>query len=267
MDRRLVMVLLSFLVLSCSSPEEKDYDVAMKEVNQGHYRTSLTYFDRVLKRSPESDLALAAAREGARVCIFDLKDFKKATTYFRHLILHSTDSKEIESVQKQLAEVYFENMADYGQAVIEYNKLLGMNLPFSERAQYKISLARSYFYLGQFSQAESEIDDLLKERLQDSMKFNALNMKGNVLVARKQFAPAAEVYKAILKDFPERSQQEHIGLQLAVCYEESQDFAAAIRTLEAMKSTYKPAEYIELRIKRLQERMRNQPGARGRYRK
>ena len=88
-------------------------------------------------------------------------------------------------------------------------------------------------------------------------------LKGNVQVAGKKFSEAAGIFRALIKEFPERSRQENIGLQLAVCEEERQDYRSAIAVLEDLKNSYQPKEYIELRIKRLQERAKNQPGAKG----
>lgn len=262
--KRILWVLFVFLgVVACSSPEERDLERANSEVKKGHARTSITYFERVLKRNPSSPSALQAAREGARVSVFELKDFKKAILFYRHLILYSQDSKEREQAQKDLANVAFDNLNDYEMAAAEYSKLLGLNLPFAEKAKFQIALARSYFYMGRFEQSESEIDALLKERLQEATRFSALTLKGNILVSKKMFAAAAEIYQRVLKEFPERSKDENVALQLAVCYEEDQDFRSAIHVLENTKASTSNLDYVELRIKRLQERLRNQPGARG----
>lgn len=263
LKRRLTLFLIPFLFAACTGPEERDLKKGMSDVGRGYFRISLSSFDRALKRDPAAPAALAAAREGARVAIFELKDYKKAVDYLRHLILHSQDPAEREQAQKQLASLYFENLQDYPRAIAEYSHLLATNPPFAEKAKYQISIARSYFYLGQFTQAESEVDDLLKERLSAQVKFDAWSLKGTILVARKQFAKAAEIYKSVMSEFPDRSREENIALQLAVCYEESQDFKAAVAVLEGLRESYRPAEYIELRIKRLQERIRNQPGAKG----
>ncbi|MBX2988106.1 MAG: tetratricopeptide repeat protein [Bdellovibrionaceae bacterium] len=251
-------------LVACSSPLERDLKDGFSQVEQEHYRIALSTFERVLKRAPESDEAIAASKEAARVSVFELKDFKKAAFFNRHLVLHAKDPKIRENAQKQLAAIYFDNLNDYEKAVQEYSKLLAMPLPTAEWAKFKIALARSYFYMGQFKQAESEVDDLLKEKIEAVTKFSALNLKGNILVAQKQFSTAAEIYKQLMRDFPERSRQENVALQLAVCYEENQDFRSAIQVLHDLKpGGSMSADYLELRIKRLQERMRNQPGAKG----
>ncbi len=77
---------------------------------------------------------------------------------------------------------------------------------------------------------------------------------------------AADIFKTLIQKFPEKSIQENVALMLAVCYEENMDFKSAIAILEEHRNKYSPPEYIELRIKRLQERLKNAPGAKG-YRK
>lgn len=263
MKKLATLILVSLLASSCSPPEERELNSGMKLSSSGDSRAALDVFDRVLKRAPDSSSATAAAREGARLSLFVLKDYKRAARYLRALVLRASDATERQSAEKQLAAVYFENLQNYAQAVIEFNRLLAMNPPFLERVHDQMMMARANFYLGEFQQAESEVDDLLKERLQPQPKFEALMLKGNVQVAGKKFSEAAGIFRALIKEFPDRSRQENIGLQLAVCEEERQDYRSAIAVLEDLKDSYQPKEYIELRIKRLQERAKNQPGAKG----
>lgn len=261
--KKLWIVSTAFFLLSCTPPEARDFNRATDEAKKSHHRIALSYFDRVLKRDQEGDWGLRAAREGARISVFELKDYKKAGEYLRHLVLHSSDPIELEQAQRQLADVYFENLNDYAKAYAEFSKLLTMKLSSIERAKIQIKMARASFYLGDFRQAESEVETVLANPLESVTRFQALTLKGNILVAQKQYAKAAEIYQLALKDFPDLAREEHVHLQLAVCFEEDQRYRDAIATLEAIRTTYQPPEYIELRIKRLQEKIRNQPGAKG----
>lgn len=252
---------------SCSPPEAREYQKGLREVESKHFHIAVSHFDHVLKRAPESESAIAAAREGSRIASLELKDFKKAIEYDRHLVLYSKDAAERILAQKRIATTYFENLQEYSKAANEYNKLLAMPLSTADKAKGKISLSRSYFYSEEFNQAESEIQDLLRERLDPDSRFAALALRGSILVARKDFKPAVELLRGLVKSDPERSKRENIGMQLVVSLEENHDYKEAVQVLESMKATYEPKEYIELRIKRLQEKVRNQPGARGLGRK
>jgi tetratricopeptide (TPR) repeat protein len=250
-------------IAACSSQEAADFRNAEKANDQGHYSDAMANFDKVVKRNSGSKVTVDAAREGARVAFFEVKDYEKAIYFHQFLVLNSADERERVESQKQIATIYFNNLQNYQKAIIEFSKLQQMHLNDYEQALNKINLARAQYYLNNFFQAESEIDSLLKLRSDDNIRFNATMLKGNILVARKDFVKAAELFKGLMHDFPSKSVAENVALTLAVCYEENNDFKSAIATLETLRGVYKPPEYIELRIKRLQERLRNAPGAKG----
>lgn len=257
------LLALLFALSACSSQEEADYKQAQKAMAQGHYRIALNSLDRVIKRNSSSKLPLEAARDAARISYFEIKDFQKAVQYHHFIVLHSKDEKERLESQRQIAAIYFNNLQNYPRAIIEYSKLQQMPHTDLEAAQYKMNVARAQYYQNNFFQAESEIDSLLKLKGDETTRFSALMLKGNILVARKDFTKAADIFKELIQDFPEKSIQENVALILAVCYEENFDFKSALAVLEAHRGKYNPPEYIELRIKRLQERMKNAPGAKG----
>lgn len=260
---RIFLMALVLALSACSSQEEADYKQAQKEMAQEHYRIALSYFDRVIKRNNPTKYPLEAARDAARISFFEIKDFNKTIEYHHFIVLHSPDEKERLESQKQIAAIYFNNLQNYQQSIIEYSKLQQMPHTDLEAAQYKMNVARAQYYQNNFFQAESEIDSLLKLKGDDNTRFSAMMLKGNILVARKDFVKAADIFKTLITKYPEKSSQENVALILAVCYEENMDFKSAIAVLEENRAKYSPQEYIELRIKRLQERMKNAPGAKG----
>lgn len=260
---RFFLIFILFVSSACSSQEQADYKQAQKEIYQQHYRIGLSLLDRVIKRNASSDLPLIAAREAARISFFEIKDFDKAIQYHRFIILHSPNEKERLESQRQIAAIYFNNLQNYQLSIVEYSKLQEMPHTDLEAAQYKMNMARAQYYLNNFFQAESEIDALLKLKSDDNIRFSALMLKGNILVGKKDFKAAAEIFKGLLQNFPEKANQENVPLTLAVCHEENLDFNSAIAVLEQYRNKYSQQEYIELRIKRLKERMKNAPGAKG----
>ncbi len=250
--------------MSCSAPEEHDFKEAQKNSKRGDYKVALGYLDRIVKRnSPNTSYGLEAAREAFKLSFYELKNYPKAVNYLRFLVLHSGDQKERLESQKQIASIYFNDLQDYQASIIEYSKLQQMPHSDLEAAQYKLSVARAQFYLNNFFQAESEIDTLLKLKAIGTLRAGALLLKGNILIARKEYPKAIDVFKTLMAESPEYATQENVGLTLAVCYEENNNFKDAIRVLESFRGKYSPPEYIELRLKRLSERLKNAPGAKG----
>ncbi len=242
-------------------------DAAKTEVGRGHFRIALSHLEKVIIRSPNSPLGIEAAREAARLSFFEIKDYYKAVEYYQKIVLNSPDANERMNAQKQIVAIYFDHLTDYQKAVLEINKMVSMLTDAKDRNEYKIRLARAYYYQNNFNQAENEVDEFLKTNPQSDQRFDMTLLKGNIALAKKDLPAAIAIFKIVLADFPERAVKENVGLTLSVCYEELKDFKSAIETLEKLKTTHPMPEYIDIRIKRLQDRLKNQPGARGRVRK
>lgn len=255
------------LFAGCKKPEQAELEKGQSEIKKENFHIALTHFDKVLLRAPASDQALEAAREAAKATFFNIKDFERAIRYYKFLVLRSSDAEERLLSQKQLIAIYFDHLTNYPQAIIEINKIITMLENPNEKTEYKIKLARAYYYQNNFLQAENEIDEFLKKEPPGELKFDLLLLKANVNLAKKEVLKAVEILKMLLKDFPERANKENIGTTLSVCYEELKDFKSALAVLEQVKAIHAVPEYVDIRIKRLQERLKNQPGAKGKFRK
>lgn len=236
---------------------------AERAVNSGQFETAVNILKKIRERDPDGPRALRAARLGARVAQVEAKDYLSAVEFYRHLVFKSDNALERKEAQKNVAQIYFENIQDHSQAVLEFEKLLKLELPREEAFRYRLNLAKSHFQLNSLEQAYHEIDVLLAGKLEPDEAFDAKLLKANVEMASKNLAGAARSWEEILKDFPERSKREKVALNLVVCYEELKDFGKAIETLENMKADYPNPEFLDIRIERLKERKINQPGAQG----
>jgi tetratricopeptide (TPR) repeat protein len=235
----------------------------MKYVQDKQWEKAAQYFDQTIKRDPETPVALKAMKEISRIEFLEIKDYKKAATYFQDIIRYSPIEADRMEAQKQVAVIYFESLQNYERAAVEFSKLSNTSHLDSEKAAYKLSVARSYYYLGNYFQTLSEINEILKLKSDQETEFQARLLRGNVFVAQKKFPEAATIFSEVIEKFPDKSLKENVHLVLSLAYEESGDYKQAVAVLEKIKDAYQPKEYIELRLKRIQERARNQPGARG----
>ena len=224
---------------------------------------AIALFESILESRPEGSRALVSARLGSRLAQLEAMDYPRAISFYRFLILRSPNADERKSAQQYIAQIYFENLQDYAQAVIEYERLLSLGLSPAENYKYRLNLAKSHFQLNNLEQVGAETDLLLDQKLDPDEIFEVRVLKANVLVAAKKLPEAAAQWQQIMKDFPERSRKESMGLNLVVCYEEMKDFSKAIETLEKMRADYPNPDFLDLRIARLKERKSNQPGAQG----
>lgn len=236
---------------------------AKRAASGGDYASAVGLLETVRSRNPDGSKSVEAARIGARIAQMNAKDYVAAVQFYKHLVMRSEDVEERRKAQENVAQIYFEQIHDYNQAVYEIEKLLKQELPPNDAFRFRLNLAKSHFELNNLEQAGNELDLLLARKLEPDQIFDTRLLKANIQVAGKNLAAAAGTWEEILKEFPERAKREKVALNLVVVYEELKDFNKAIETLEKMKDDDPNPGFVDLRIERLKERKINQPGAQG----
>lgn len=255
--------LISIFQVGCSTQEEADFRRAEKEEKSEHFRIAVSYYEQVIQRKRNLNLALAAARSAARLTHLELKDYRRAIHFYQQILILSHDQNELKNAQKQIALIYFDNLQDNSNAVKELNKLLNQDDGTEEFNEIRLRLARANYHAGFYQQTLSEIEEVLKKAKDKKIIFNAQILIANIYVSQKLFEKAIQVYKVLLETMSEQSIQENVVVNMAVCYEELLKFNDAVEVLKKYKDQHKQPEYIELRIKRILERQKNAPGAKG----
>ena len=262
-----ILALTVVAISGCVSSEQNELGEAQSEAQKAHYRIAVSHYESVILRSPGSPISLTASREAAKLAFFELKDFKKAAQFYQKIVLQSPDAAERLASQKQIVLIYFDQLGDYEKSVVEINKLSAMLETPQEKAANKILLARAYYHQSNYIQAENEVDEFLRNNPSLEQKFDMLLLKANIEIAKKDMPAAIVLLSGLLKEFPERAIKENVAVTLSVCYEEMKDFKSSVETLEKLREKHPMPEYVDVRIKKLKERIQNQPGARGRIRK
>lgn len=245
------------------SSQKIEFEKAQKAAASNEHRQALEHYGNVVQRHVKTDLALQAAQEAGRIAYYELKDYEKAVGYYKHVVIYSTDPNARLEAQKLIAEINFENLQNYPQAVTEFNRLLELPHQKAEGLRYRMAVARSYFYMNNFFQALVEAEGILARDYEPKDHFDAAELKANVLLQTKKYDESIAFITELLQKYPEQSKERQLGLLLTVCYEEKKDFAKAIESLESIKDSYPNKEFIEARIKNLKERQGHLPGARG----
>lgn len=260
----LSVLLLGLYISACTiSSEQIEYARAEEATQKKDFPSALKHYKAVVDRYVKSDLAIKSAKEAARITHYEQKNFREAANFYKHVVLYSQNPNERLESQKKIADLQFNQILDYNQAIIEYSRLLELPHSTQEDFDYRMAIARSYFYLSNFFQSQVEIDGILARKYDKDWLFEALLLKANIFLTTKNLDEAILVLRRLIAEYPERSKAETIGLILAVCYEEQKNFAKAIETLQSIKDIYPRRAFIENRIKALKERQAYLPGARG----
>ncbi|MCB0356317.1 MAG: tetratricopeptide repeat protein, partial [Bdellovibrionales bacterium] len=233
---------------------------AQEAIRAGDYKKAVFHYKRVIKKSPEKPIALTAANEAAKISILNVKDFFSAINLLEFIVLYSKNEMERINAQEKIAYIYFERLNDYENAIKEYSKLIALTAQKAQRIGYQFNVAKSFYYLNKFTQSVFELDSILEEKLTEEQNFTIRLFKANVLITKKDFEKAINEYEFLLEKFPEKAAQEKLALIVAVAYEDMNEFEKAIETLEKLKPKAEDPQFIDIKIKRLQERISNQPG-------
>ena len=250
---------IALALTGCTSRSERELSQAKAELSAGNQKAALIRLENLLLIDPDDSVTLNAAREGARVSFFEAKDFQRAIRFNEHLVLYSTDPEEVIRSQKQIVLIYLEHLQDYEKSIIEIGRVLSIETDPKEVVDLRMKLARSFYHLKRFFQALTEINEALKSKEGKAEEFALLLLKANVLTADKKFPEAVTIYQQLMGIDRARAIKENVPMTLAVCLEETKDFTQAMDVLEKIKPEYPVPEYVDLRIKRLKERAKNQP--------
>jgi tetratricopeptide (TPR) repeat protein len=257
------LFLVTTLSIQCTfSSQKRQISNADKALSDGRPKEALDLLEEAAHGS-NTELALEAARKGAHLAQAELKSFQRAVDFYRVMIVSSDNNDERRFAQRNIAQIYFENLLYYDKAVIEYEKLLRLDFSDADKYQFRLNVAKSHLQLGNLDQALAELETLSKEKTNENDKYDLDVFKANVLMSQKKQDQAAIILEDLIKKFPERAEKESLALTLTVCYEELEEFEKAIATLEAMKKGYSHPEFLDARIARLKTRVNNRPLANG----
>ncbi|MDZ4677288.1 MAG: tetratricopeptide repeat protein [Oligoflexia bacterium] len=249
-----IIALAVVLFLPKISLEKRLLSSAKNFQKNRHWQEAAEEYERAVKYAPDSPTGIEAARLGAGVCLYDLKNYEKAVFFFRHLVLHSQKSTEIKWAQQKLAEVFYEKINNYTQAIIEYQRLLQAAPSKEEAADYRLRLGRSYYYLANFDQAISEVNEFLNNNPQDPKVFEMMMLKADSYLALKKIDDAVAIYDQIEKQFASNEELFRVKLNKSLAYEDKKDWDNAVQELEEIKNTYPHPDVIELKIKSILRR-------------
>jgi tetratricopeptide (TPR) repeat protein len=261
---RALLLSIAFVLNGCTFSLDWVRQIrAQRAIARQDYASALPLLQQIVDLHPEGDRSLEAARAGARAAHLSAKNYPLAVKFYRYLVMKSESPAERKDAQKAIAQIYYENLQDLDQAIIEYEKLLKLDNTPEEAVRFRLNLAKCHLGLNNADQALIELNAVLEKKPPEDVVFDVKMLKANVLVASKQLVEATALWESILKDFPERSAKENVAMNMVVVYEELKEFGKAIAVLETMRADYPNPKFLDQRIERLKERQYNQPGAQG----
>lgn len=254
----IVIVATTFLMLvACVQRSEKLYEEAYQEIEKGHFRIAT---DLLIRSSDVEENNLTKYRylsEAARIVRFEIQDFPRALRMYRQIILEADDSSQRVSAQEAIAEIELDNMQDYQQALKELQKLEPLVSDTKKKEKIKLRIAQTLFLTGQLAQAIDEIN--VAQKFITNYESNFLKLKAEVFLAQKKYKESIATYDELRLKDPQFFKDENLYIATSIAYEENEQFADALAFLNKNETQIKDKSYLELRVKRLKERLVNKP--------
>ena len=248
------------LLSSCEKRAgEREFNDARKA---GSATESLDLYKKVIQVYHQEPVAMKAALEASSLCLKEKSCADREEFFLRYIIEKSDKEKDQIMAQKRLSEVYYDK-GFYQQAIDEMNRLLSKVNFKDGRAETKIKLAKSNFYIKNFYQAEVELNSYIKEVKDDHEKFEGYLLKADIQSANKKYVEALNTYKNIKENFKELYFKNQVYMNEVLLLEEQKLLDQAVTVLESVRSELDNAEALDAKIERLKERKALMPGASG----
>ena len=269
---KLFSKIILFLSIICILPscESKKGEVELAEARKlSSTKPSLAIdeYRKIVQVYAQESVAMKAATEASALCLKE-KSCAESEEYFLNYIIKKSDNEQEQiAAQRRLSEIYYDK-GFYSQAIEEMNRLLSKKNFTEGRAELKIKLAKSNFYIKNFYQAEVELNSYLKETTSDQEKFEGYLLKADIQSANKKYQEAMGTYKEIKDTFKDLYFKNQVYMNEVLLLEEQKLMDQAVSLLESIKEEAKishapGAEFLESKIERLRERKALMPGASG----
>ncbi len=252
--------------LGCSqdSPTQKML-FAEKLWTQKNYSASVAEFDAVVQSDPTSALALQSLLRASMTRTLFLNRHQEALEGFKTYLSQAPQSASAPQVKKEMGEIYFSRLRQFGLAKSHYESLLSDEIwTKPERFLFELRIAKSDFQLGQVRSAAERFERLLKhyELPEDQLEIKyglglALMMmrdkpKNGINRATQLLQEALEA----AQDLGQNGREQDIRFQLANLHEEQDQLELALQGFKSLLLTYPSPNAIKIRIHHLEKRVK-----------
>ncbi|MFL5320794.1 MAG: tetratricopeptide repeat protein [Myxococcaceae bacterium] len=216
------------------------------------YRLAVDALER--DPSPEAAVYRARALKGAAdVYDLDLRDYKRAVEVFRELIQDCPEAPESLDARIRLATILKEQFRDLRGAIKELTAALQRNPPQSAELRYEV--AKLYFELGDYSQAEIESREVAKRYETSAFVDDALFLCGQSLSMEGKREESLKVLQELATRFPESEFYPHALFEMGKQYAEAGDDKRAIDVYVKALEKHPQPDAVQAAIARLRKRI------------
>lgn len=247
--------LLALLLLaSCNanSPENK-YLLAERLLEDKKYDAAINEFQDIVDKSPNAQVGLEAQYKIAQIQQLYLGRTKEAVDAYTEFLKRTKDEKRKREVEKILADMQFQNLENYDEAISAYSKLVELSKNSAEAEDTMFRLGRALYLRAQFADA-IKIFNLQKEKFPEGKLIWKAELEiGSSISAQGKCKDAIKTFDKVIAGAPKEQKTLAIFAK-ASCYEEQDDLDLAYELFSGIREEYPAPSVVELKLQKIKRR-------------
>ncbi len=250
-----------FLGFSCQSRSEKLYSEAYEKINQNQFHEAIDLLESSAELEKDNIKKTKALFEASRLLRFETQNYEKSLMHLRTVVLESQDPKMRLLAQESIAEIDYDHLQNYHEALKELLILEPLLQDQKKKEAIRLKIAQAQHALRNNAAALEYIEVSLKSSETEKNAF--LKLKAQIFQAESKFEEALKIYEDMYSKTPDYFVRENLFSTVSNLQEEKKDYKTAIEYLEKNEKFITDKNYLELRIKKLKEKQNNKPFSRG----
>lgn len=258
------LIFISLCLFCCT--EQSKIDSLFKKAEsakiRGAHQEAIDAYKKIISIDSLSASARMAYLESGDVYYYGMKNLPAALMVYKNLVENApTNSKEVFQAQKRLAEIYRLHTQDYRKALPLYQALV--NHPAADPKEIpdlQMLLADAYFSADEFEQARLEYSKFMDDYTHHPKAERAAFQVAETYYMENQCLLAIKAYEQMLDAFPKSEFAVRARFGIANCQEEQGQLKEALKSYEALQTDYPNKNVITIKIKNLNNRIRQTPG-------
>lgn len=240
------------------------YILAEKLWTDGKHAAAVSEFDRVAALDPRGKLGAQARYRAALTQTLYLSQHAEAVRKFRQLLELNPGFEDAWEVQKQIGEILYARTEQYEAAIHQYRELLSLRPDAIEAPEFLFRIAKSHFFLHQFTEAADAYQELQKKYPQAPLAEQAAYEVGVTWYTQGEDAShdgtvgtykrAQQAFEDFIRRYPQSTRVVEAKFGIGNCLEELEQLDAAYQIYESLQKTYPSPNVIKIKMIRIRER-------------
>jgi TolA-binding protein len=255
-----IFFLTALVVLTssgCDHTPQRYLEMAEERWDQGDYLGAVREYERIIHEYPKSGPAAEAYYWTGIIAYLYLQDPQRGLEAFSKLVSDFPKSSQARGALRYMAEIYDQRLGQPRQAIVAYQRLIAISRDPKEIAESQYRIGEVYLELGDFDQARTEWDLLLRRDPDGNWSDRALYRIGSSYFLRGQYLQAMAAFERLLAKYPQSEMTMEAKFGIASSLEETDHLEEALQRYRELEKRYPTPGVIGLRIKSIERRLKS----------